>query len=195
MPLAPMLLLFAAAVSAQTYEIRPAPDSRFAFEVFKTGLLGGKKHLFLFERYSGTLRHDAAAPEKSSVDLTVDVASLVCKDTWIDEKDLKKVMAEAFAAHMLDPGKHPTIRFVSKSVARRAEGGFDVQGTLTIKGQDLPSTVAVTLESRPDGTLRLAGKSEVRLKDYGLKPPSAALGAIGTKNEMAVDFSVTAWRK
>ena len=34
----------------------------------------------------------------------------------------------------------------------------------------------------------MAGRAVVRLKDYALKPPSAALGTIGTKNEMTVEF-------
>jgi hypothetical protein len=40
--------------------------------------------------------------------------------------------------------------------------------------------------------MSIAGSGEVKLRDYGLKPPSAALGAIGTKNEMAVSFRLTA---
>jgi hypothetical protein len=36
----------------------------------------------------------------------------------------------------------------------------------------------------------LSGHAVVRLKDYGLKPPTAALGTIGTKNEMTVEFSL-----
>ena len=36
------------------------------------------------------------------------------------------------------------------------------------------------------------GAATVRLTDYQLKPPSALLGAIGTKNEMTVSFTLKA---
>jgi hypothetical protein len=53
--------------------------------------------------------------------------------------------------------------------------------------------VAVALESR--GTeLLLSGTATVRMTDYGLKPPTAALGTIGTKPEMAFAFTLVARR-
>ena len=55
--------LFAA--DLKSLRVGPAAGTRFALEVEKTGLLSGKKHLFLFERYSGILQLDPAAPEKS----------------------------------------------------------------------------------------------------------------------------------
>jgi polyisoprenoid-binding protein YceI len=178
---------------AQTYDIRPAPDSRFALEVAKTGLLSGKKHLFLFDRYQGTLHFDAAAPEKSRVELSIESASIECKDNWVSAEDLKKVMAMAIGPEMLEVSKHPHIRFVSSSVAKSGEG-YSVQGELTIKGVAKPVTVAVSMSPRGDG-LVFKGKAEVKLRDYGLKPPGAAFGVVGTKNEMQVDFSVVGTRR
>ena len=177
---------------AQTYEIRPAAGSRVALEVFKTGLLSGKKHLFLFEKYSGKLHFDASAPERSRVELTIETASIVCKDTWIGEKDIRKVMETATGREMLEVARYPAMRFVSTAVTRSGDG-FEVRGGLTIRGQEHGVIVTVTMKPQGDG-LQFNGKSEVRLKDYGLKPPSAALGAIGTRNEMPVEFSVVATR-
>jgi len=37
----------------------------------------------------------------------------------------------------------------------------------------------------------MEGVSRIRLTDFGLKPPAAALGTIGTKNEMLFRFFVT----
>jgi len=189
-----ILLALASGLSAQTYEIRPAAGTRFALEVAKTGLMSGKKHLFVFERYGGTIQYDAAAPEKSAVDLTIESASIVCKDTWIGEKDLRKVTETAIGPDMLEVSKHPQMQFRAAGASKSGDG-FVVQGTLTIRGIAKPVTVNVTVKPRPDGSLEFAGKSEVKLRDYGLKPPSAALGAIGTKNEMPVDFNLAAVRK
>ena len=38
----------------------------------------------------------------------------------------------------------------------------------------------------------MEGESEIKLRDYGLKPPSAVPGAVGTKNEMKVSFVLVA---
>lgn len=189
-----LLLMMTAAAGAQEFEIQPGPDSRFALEVFKTGLFSGKKHLFLFERFRGRLDYDAAAPERSKITFTIDSGSIVCKDTWVSEKDLVKVTGEATGSGMLDVARHPTMQFVSEKILRRPGGGYDVTGTLAIRGNGQPVTVVVSM--KPNGArLEFTGKAEVRMKDYGLKPPSAALGAIGTKNEMQVDFAFAARAK
>jgi polyisoprenoid-binding protein YceI len=186
-----ILVLLPISLGAQTFEIKPAPGSRFALEIYKTGLFSGKKHLFLFERYTGTLNYNAAAPESSKVDLTVEAASFVVKDDWVSEKQAKSVREEAEGKNGLEVSKHASIRFVSSSMARAGDA-FTVQGTLTIRGIEKPVSVAVSMKPGEGGMLRFEGKAEVKLKDYGIKPPTAALGAIGTKNEMAVSFSLVA---
>jgi polyisoprenoid-binding protein YceI len=163
------------------YAIGPAEGSRFALEVDKTGFLSGKKHLFLYERYQGQLEYDPEAPEKSRIDLTIDATSAVCRDTWVKPKDLKKIQDIAF--ELLDVKQHPTLRFVSERIARKPDGTFEVTGHLTIRGITRPVTVAVAVDARV-----FTGTATVRMKDYGIKPPSAALGTIGTKNEMRVEF-------
>jgi len=185
------LLLFALALSgaAADYEIRPSPDSRFALEVYKTGLLSGKKHLFIFETYQGVVHFGRESPERSRIEFNVEGASAVCKDTWVSSKDFKKIQSAALN-DMMDVQKHPRLHFSSTRVVPAGSSQFDVEGLLTIRGIAKPVSVNVTMAERPDGALSFAGKAVVKLKDYGLKPPSAALGTIGTKNEMLVDFAL-----
>jgi hypothetical protein len=59
-------------------------------------------------------------------------------------------------------------------------------GTLSLRGIAKPNVITVVPAA--DGSPRFEGSAIVRLTDYGLKPPSAALGAIGTKNEMMFTF-------
>lgn len=141
--------------------------------------------------------HCRRPPELSKVGFSIESASIACKDTWVSAKDLVKVTEEATGPNMLDVSKHPSLRFVSTGVTRRPGGGFDIAGTLTIKGNCQPVTVVVSLKPAGDKELEFTGKAEVRMKDYGLKPPSAALGAVGTKNEMQVkvEFVFTARAK
>lgn len=181
-------LLSAACVYSEprSYTITPSPGSRVELLVAKTGFLKGKQHLFVFDRYEGTLLYDAQNPEASRVTFTVSAKSAVCKDTWLSAKDLPKVQEFALK-DMLDAEHNPNITFTSTAI-RAAGDRFNVQGLLTIRGVAKPIVVSVALTPRSDGSLGFEGKSEIRLTDYGLKPPSAALGTIGTRNEMVFSF-------
>ncbi len=171
------------------YEIRPAQGARFVLTVEKTGLLSGKKHQFVFGDYQGTLHYDPGAPEHSRVDFSIRSASAVCMDKWVSQKDLKKIQAYALD-DMLAAEKYPELHFSSLGVVRKGENTFEVTGTLTIRGILKPATVMVELGRDSGRITSLSGHAVVRLKDYGLKPPTAALGTIGTKNEMTVEFSL-----
>lgn len=184
----------AVSLSAQTalYEIKPVPGSRFALEIYKTGFMSGKKHLLWFERFAGALNYNSASPEASRFDLNVASAGFIVKDDWVSASQAKSIREEAAGKNGLDVTKYPQIRFVASSIAKSGDA-FTVQGILTIRGVGQPVTVAVNMKPEPaGGALRFEGKAEVKLKDYGIKPPTAALGTVGTKNEMAVSFSLIA---
>jgi polyisoprenoid-binding protein YceI len=185
-----LLLAVAPALWAETYRIQPEPQARFALEVHKTGIMSGKIHVFEYERYSGTLDFDPAHAEAAKVELTIQAASIVCKDTWVDDKDKKKVTQTAL--DMMQHANHPELRFTSTGVARRADGGYDVRGNLSIKGIEKPITVAVSMKQ--DGAAWIfTGKATILRKDYKINPPSPVpFGIIGNKEEMPVSFTLYA---
>lgn len=196
-PLAPrlsiLLLITIGSLFAQvrTNRIEPAEGSRFSLEVFKTGLMSGKRHLLVFERYRGRLEYDAANPTKSRIELTIEAASMVVEDDWVNEKERQKIAEEALEKQ-LKVKQHPEIRFRSGSIrAADGVGRYEVEGELTIRDQARPVVVHVTMQQN-EGVLRFGGDATVKMKDYGMKPPSAALGLIGTKNEMGVSFELQA---
>ena len=170
---------------ANRYAIAPAPGTQLSLEVYKTGLMSGKKHFFLFEKFHGELRYDPQQPATSSVRLEIDAASAVCKDTWVSPGDLRKVQAAALH-DMLAADRFPRLTFTSTRLAAAGPGRYDIEGTLTIREIAKPAVVHVRVDA--GSALRIEGDAEVKLRDYGLKPPGAALGAIGTKNEMKVSF-------
>lgn len=190
-----VLLLSVLPVAAElvTYHILPAEGAQFALEVSKTGLMSGKKHLFVFHRYEGEAHYDPAAPLNSKVRLVIDAASVECQDTWVNAKDLRKIQ-EYTLEKMLAVEQYPEIVFRSEQSTQTSETEFQVAGGLTIRGIEKPVTVDVTLNSAPGAAKRLQfeGTSMVKMKDYGLEPPKAILGMIGTKNEMVVIFSLVA---
>lgn len=185
------LALAAAQAEPAAYVLEPDADSRLELRVAKTGLMSGKVHVFRFERFSGAFEYHSDAPEASSVSLTIESASIVCEDDWLSEKNKAKVDREA-RGPMLAVDKHPQMRFRSTSFQTGSvEGEWTVQGELEIRSVARPVELAVTLEPS-GGAFVVAGSAVVRLKDYGLKPPSAALGMIGTRNEMDFSFQLTA---
>ncbi|MDZ7639796.1 MAG: YceI family protein [Bryobacterales bacterium] len=192
------ILLLAAIVwglAGQTalFRVTPEPAAKFELIVKKTGFLSGKAHLFNFPRYEGQLDFDESAPERSKITLRIDAASIECKDDWVSENDRKKVLEEA-RENMLRVARHKDLLFESQSVRKRSDGAFDVQGGLTIRGIVKPVVVKVTMKPAADGTLAFTGESAIDMTAWGLKPPKALLGAIGTEKEMQVRFALTAKR-
>jgi polyisoprenoid-binding protein YceI len=182
------LIVHAASGQPHTYSIQPNDASRLELRVFKTGLYKGKAHTFLFPDYRGTLVYDARTPEASHVEVTLDAGSIKCLDTWLSAKDLKAVQEYALN-EMLAAGRYPKVLFVSSDIRQVAEDRFEVRGTLTIRGIAKPATVDLTLQESVE-VLVFRGTATVLLTDYGLKPPRALLGAVGTKNEMEFSFSL-----
>jgi polyisoprenoid-binding protein YceI len=173
------------------YHIHPSTESTFTLEVFKTGLMAGKRHLLFFEQYSGEIDYNSEHPDNSKVRFAVEAKSVTCKDQWVKPEDRKKIVAAALN-DMMAAGQHPQLAFVSASIATKSKGFFQIQGDLTVRGVTKP--IAFNAAVKPVGDIRLEidGDAEISLKDYGLKPPSAALGLVGTKDKMLLRFLVWA---
>jgi polyisoprenoid-binding protein YceI len=179
---------------AVPFEIRPGSDpstSKMELTVEKTGLLSGKKHLFVFSQFQGAIQFDRDKPEASSVMFSIESNSILCKDTWLSAKDLKKVQEYALQ-DILAVNKYPQITFKSTRITKTAAGRYQVEGTLQIKGVAKPIVVEATLKNGSPDALGIEGNASIRLTDYGISPPKAALGTIGTKNEMPFHFVLTA---
>lgn len=189
-----ILLLLLATSSGWTapvaYEIRPDDHALLELTVEKTGFLSGKKHLFTFSRFQGSLLLDREAPEKSAITLVIEAGSIFCYDTWLGAKDLRKVQDYA-VKDMLAVDRYPRVTFRSTAIRKLDGNRYEVQGNLTIRDVSRPATVAVALNTGSDAFPLIEGSSRVRLTDFGLKPPTAALGTIGTKNEMLFRFVLT----
>ena len=108
--------------------------------------MSGKKHVFLFERYSGILQLDQANPEKSSIQLDIEARSAVVKDDWVSAKDARKI-ADYAQMEMMNSAKFPLLKFVSTTIAARGNGVYDALGNLTIRDITTPVLVMVTEKS------------------------------------------------
>jgi polyisoprenoid-binding protein YceI len=184
------LILMASALNGD--ELRLAPEGRpLKLEVEKAGLLSGKKHHFEFPDYTGVVNFDPANPAAATVTIEIAAGNLKVMDDWIDEKDRKKVAEFTRSAGMLDSSKHPKMLFRSTRIERSGEDAYRVTGDLVVRGVAKPVALDVKIK-RDTGGLAVEGRGAFPMTQFGLKPPSAALGAIRTKDLMTLRFEVLA---
>ena len=146
--------------------IAPVPGNYVRLEVLKTGFMKGRKHVFEFPLYKGE-----ATRNPDRYEISIDARRIEIKDDWLKPDDLKKVVAYA-VKDMLDAQRYPEIRYRSQD------------GMLTIRGKAMP--VAVNYKETAPGIFE--GSSLVDMRLFGLKPPTAALGTIGTDPWMKLSF-------
>ena len=87
----------------------------------------------------------------------------------------------------------PTIEFrVTGYDVDRADGVVHgtLNGTLSLGGVQHP--VAVRAEGRPDasGALHVVGSHEIRMTEFGLKPPSLMMGTMKVDERVKVSFEL-----
>ena len=79
-----------------------------------------------FDKVSGTVTIDDENPSASSINVTIDVASISTREPQRD--------AHLKSADFFDVEKFPTITFVSKEVVKSGDDSYEVVGDLTIHG-------------------------------------------------------------
>lgn len=152
------------------------------------------RHLMLatvrgrFGTVSGTVEIDEARPERSSVDVTIDVTSI---DTRQEMRDNHLRSADFF-----DVANHPTLTFKSKRVEGDITGEFRVTGDLTIRGTARPVTLDVSLEGRgrdPWGNERAGfeAKGKISRSEFGLTWNQALeTGGVAVGDEVKISIDV-----
>jgi polyisoprenoid-binding protein YceI len=146
-----------------------------------------------FTKLSGTILWDPANPGASTIEATIDAASIGTHD---DQRD-----THLKSADFLDVEKFPTIAFRSKEIAG-AGGELEVVGELTIHGvsRDVALEVEGPSEEMKDpwGNLRIGATAATKLnrKDFGLVWNSALeTGGVLVGDEVKVTLEVQAIRQ
>lgn len=168
------------------YAISPSKDSTVAVEILKAGLLGRKrKHLLSFENFSGQMRFAAEDPTASQIVLTVDAASVVCRDITASEKE-RRALAEFAREEALAAKRHPEIRYTSTCVRAKELRGFVVTGVLQIRGITREVKVNMAWNPKRNNEFQLDGDATLRLSDFDLPRPSAKFGLVKTTDEVMI---------
>ena len=84
--------------------------------------------------------------------------------------------------------EHPDITFRLAALEPGANAGtLKARGSLRITGVERDVVLDLTTE-RHEGTLRVKGKLDLLMTDYGIKPPTAMLGMLKTDPKVTVTF-------
>ena len=165
-------------VTAGTYKVDPN-HTQVTWSVNHLGfsVLSGQ-----FGASGGQAVIDPARPAATKLDVTFDVNQM-------------SVTSAPFASHLksadfFDVAKHPTARFVSRSVAMRGTGGT-VTGDLTIKGITRPVTLNATFVGA--GVNPRGGKTNVGFRATGaIKRSDFGLGMAAPAVSDRVDLRIDA---
>ena len=119
----------------------------------------------------------------SDVVVTVPVDKLDCRNGTMNEH-LRKALKAA---------QYPTVifRVAGYELTRSSDGvAVTLNGTLTLGGVEKPITVNAQAEPGENGTLLVSGTREVRMTEFGLKPPTLMLGTIKVDERIKVGFDI-----
>jgi polyisoprenoid-binding protein YceI len=157
-------------------------QGQHAFVNFKISHLGYSWLYGTFKDFDGTFSFDAAAPEASKVNVTLNTTSV---DTNHAERD-KHIRSADF----LNVSKHPTATFASTSVKSTGEGTADITGDLTLNGVTKPVVIAAKFIGEgtdPWGGYRAGfeGSTTLKLKDFDI---SKDLGPASESLELIISI-------
>jgi len=126
-------------------------------------------------------------------ELRVPVRWLECRNGTMNEH-MRKALKSA---------EQPVITFTVSSYELAGPGGGapasgtasgsatgTATGELTMGGVARTITVAATVTAEPGGVLRIAGTHELRMTEYGLKPPSLMMGTMKVNELVKVNFDL-----
>ena len=118
-------------------------------------------------------------------ELAVNASTLRVEDPRGPEKDRAEVEKNMLGPEVLDAATYKEIRFHSTSAESAGSGAWKVNGDLSLHGTTRP----VSMDVR-EASGRYTGSCRLSLKEFGIKPTSAAGGAIKVKDEIEIDFDI-----
>jgi polyisoprenoid-binding protein YceI len=177
-----MGLAIPAAAQTETWKLDPMHSAaQFAVRHMGISTVRGA-----FTKVNGTVQYDKTNPAKSSIDVTIDAASI---DTRVEMRD-----NDLRSEKLLDVAKFPTITFKSKRVEAAGSGKLKVTGDLTIHG--VTKEVVLDVEgpsdpiSDPHGNSRMGASASTTInrRDFGVTAYPAAM--IGDDLAITIDVEL-----
>jgi polyisoprenoid-binding protein YceI len=155
---------------------------------FKEGLLSPIAHDLRIKvtRFTVMVENGVVTASFDTASLRVDTPMKDGKEnpTALGEADKEKI-ASQIRDDVLNSSKHPEANFRSRSVKQRSDGGYDLDGDLTLHGVTKPIQARTELVS---------GKQELEFKlhqpDFGITPFRAMMGTLKIQPDVRVRLLV-----
>lgn len=186
-----MTLAAAAPAFAQTAVLTTAPTSKLTVaggSNVHDWSCSGSKFDAAVEMDATSLTLPLAEVGKPIVKVVVSIPtkSIKCGKDKMDENMYKALKAEQFptikyelTSYKLDPSKTTATSFVALT-----------EGQLTVAGTTAKVEIPVTANRKDGGQFVGEGTLRMLMTDVGIKPPTALLGTMRTKNEITISFQV-----
>lgn len=185
-----IVAMLAPAAHAADWEIDPAHTAvEFSIRHMTVSNVRGT-----FDKVSGTATADETDLTKSTIDATLQAASVNTRNDKRDE--------HLRSPDFLDAAKYPTLTFKSKKIAKGKDGHFDVTGDLTLHG--VTKEVVLDVEGPtasikdPMGKTRAGAHATTTLKrsDFGIVySKTLETGGLMLGDDIAVSIDVEATQK
>ena len=164
-----------------------APSGVYNVDLTHTSVTWRVKHLGLsmytarFAKVASTVQLDAAKPENSKLEVTIDANSVRTDFPFPEKEDFDKVVGGD--ARVLDGAKFPEIKFVSTGIAVTGAKTAKITGNLTLRGVTKP----VVLDAIFNGSmapnpmmktqkLGVSARGSIKRSDFGMKFGQQFLG-------------------
>jgi polyisoprenoid-binding protein YceI len=178
------LLVTVSAAAQDAWQLDP-PHSSAQFSVRHLGVSTVRG---AFTKVSGSVVYDAGNLNKSSIQATIDAASV---DTRVEMRD-----NDLRSPRFLDAQKFPTITFQSKKVEAAGAGKLKVTGDLTIKGVtkevvlDVDGPTPAIKDPLGKDRLRMGASATTKINrnDFGV---SGLPGVVGDDITITLDVEMT----
>ncbi len=181
-----LALLGAGPMLAETFQI-DASHSQVGFKI---------RHIFSqvpgqFNEFTGTVQYDAAHPEATKIDATIQAASV---NTQNERRDGHLKSADFF-----DVEKYPTLTFKSKSAKKAGENLIHVTGDLTLHGVTKEITLPVEVLGSGPHPMRegatvagFSAETTVKRSDFGVNNWTDAANVLGDEVKVTLEIEAVA---
>ncbi len=144
-----------------------------------------------FAKFSGTIEVDPDHPQQSSVNVTIQAASI---DTGIAKRD------DHLRGELFNVEKFPQITFKSRGVKQTGAATGEIAGDLTMHGVTRPITLRVQLLGDPQAAVKSPSTrwrvttAPIRRSQFGLVFSQSAETVSMIADEVSVDIEIEAQR-
>lgn len=167
---------------------QPAPPTRYVIESPSSLWVTGTSSLHDWRCDAGQLvgwiegSGEGSLSAITASQIRVPVSGLECKNGTMNGKMRDALRADA----------HGTISFTLTAAELASGNRVRATGRLTIAGETRSVTTTVQAQITANGKLRVAGELPVTMSGYGVKPPTAMMGALKTGDDVVVHFELLA---